>query len=59
MIHMHGMIGEIMPYHVFSEDEIIDSGEADINSRGAAYVAQKHIGKRVRWLIIKGDQPAT
>ena len=45
-----------MPYRVFSEDEIIDSGEADINSRGAAYIAQKYIGKKVRWLIIDKDQ---
>ena len=45
-----------MPLISFFEDEIIDSGESVVNSKGAAYIASKHKGRKIRWLIIKGDQ---
>ena len=45
-----------MPLTCFTEDEIVDSGTADVNSRGAAYIAQKHKGKKVRWFIIGKKQ---
>ena len=45
-----------MPLVCFTEEEIIDSGDSVVNSRSAAYIASKHKGKRIRWLIIKGDQ---
>ena len=45
-----------MPLTCFTEDEILDSGEAVVNSRSSAYIATKHIGKKIRWLIIDKDQ---
>ena len=45
-----------MPQICFSEEEIVDSGTATINGRGAAYIAKKHIGSKIRWLIIDSDQ---
>lgn len=49
-----------MPQISFSEDEIIADGDNNVNSRGMVYVGTKHVGKKARWLIVKGDQtPAT
>ena len=45
-----------MPLTCFTEDEIVDNGTADVNGRGAAYIAQKHKGKKVRWFVIDKDQ---
>ena len=45
-----------MPLTCFTEDEIVDSGTADVNSRGAAYIAQNRIGKKIRWFVIDKDQ---
>lgn len=45
-----------MPLTCFTENEIIDSGKSVVNSKSAAYIASKHKGKKMRWLIIKGDQ---
>ena len=45
-----------MPLISFTEDEIIDDGDNSVNSRGMVYVGTKYIGKKARWLIIKGDQ---
>ena len=45
-----------MPLTCFTENEILDSGESVVNSKSAAYIASKHKGKKIRWLIIKGDQ---
>ena len=47
-----------MPLTCFSEDEIIDSGTAVVNSKSAAYISSKHKGKKIRWLLIEGDQEA-
>jgi hypothetical protein len=46
-----------MPQISFSENEIIAEGDNPVNSRGMVYVGTKYIGKKARWLIIKGDQP--
>ena len=46
-----------MPSLSFSEDEIVADGDNNVNSRGMVYVGTKHVGKKVRWLIIEGDQP--
>ena len=45
-----------MPRISFSESEILDSGEAVVNSKSAAYISSKHKGKKIRWLLIEGDQ---
>lgn len=45
-----------MPLTCFTEEDIVDSGTADVNSRGAAYIAQKHKGKKIRWFVIEKDQ---
>ena len=44
-----------MPTTCFTEEEIVDSGIAIVNSRGAAYIAQKHIGETIRWFIVKKE----